>query len=105
MHKVACKHPLDSSYAQATHNLTQRVSMAGIKGAHFFLGAIPASFPDVALTPTIKPFGRPLDLLDGGLGKTTNGIIKPWKGVGGAIGTSYGGTRMLLRPCLLCGSI
>ena len=29
--------------------------MAGIKGAHFFLGAIPASFPDVALTPTIKP--------------------------------------------------
>ena len=55
VHKVACKHPLDSSYAQATHNLTQRVSMAGIKGTHFFLGAIPASFPDVALTPTIKP--------------------------------------------------
>ena len=55
LHKVACKHALDSSYAQATHNLTQRVSMAGIKGTHFFLGAIPASFPDVALTPTIKP--------------------------------------------------
>ena len=105
MHKVACKHPLDSSYAQATHNLTQRVSMAGIKGAHFFLGAIPASFPRFCSYTYDQACGRPLDLLDGGLGKTTNGIIKPWKGVGGAIGTSYGGTRMLLRPCLLCGSI